>query len=280
MTRKLLWTATVLTGLLMLLGNVVSVTGAGLACPDWPLCHGKLIPPLKPDVLLEYGHRLVGLLTSLSILAATIAVWRSPWTFYRWTTGAVILLLAIQIPLGGVVVATELQPVITSVHLLIAFLIFSLLFASAYGVSQGWERLRLNRDWPTALVGALLLQVFFGALVRHYKAGLACPEFPTCLDGAWIPPYVDHVTGVHLLHRFWGYWVFLLSLPLLRKGTWGLTAVSLLLLQIALGAATVLTRIHPHVVTFHYLNALVILAHLLPRTLKEASPLPQEAERL
>lgn len=269
MTRKLLWAATTFVGLLMFLGNVVSVTGSGLACPDWPLCHGRLIPPLRPDVLLEYGHRLVGLLTSLVILAATVAVWRGPWKFYRWTTGAVLLLLAVQIPLGGVVVATELQPVITSVHLVIAYLIFGLLFASALGLSRGWDGVRLSWGLPTVLVGAFLLQAFFGAMVRHYKAGLACPEFPTCLGGAWIPASVDHLTGVHLLHRFWGYLLFLSALPLIRRGAWGITTVALILFQIALGAATVLTRIHPHVVSLHYLNALVLFAHLLPKTLRE-----------
>ena len=54
---------------LIVLGAVVRSTGSGLACPDWPLCHGRLIPPLQTQVLLEWSHRFVALLVSLGTLA-------------------------------------------------------------------------------------------------------------------------------------------------------------------------------------------------------------------
>ena len=39
------------------LGGVVRLTDSGLGCPDWPLCHGKLIPPAEFHTLIEYSHR-------------------------------------------------------------------------------------------------------------------------------------------------------------------------------------------------------------------------------
>lgn len=107
----------------VVLGGYVSAIGAGLACPDWPTCHGRLVPDLSdPLVAAEYSHRLVAALTGVFTLATFAVVWG----FYRahrgllLTASAAFGLLALQVALGWVTVASALRPAIVTAHLGVA----------------------------------------------------------------------------------------------------------------------------------------------------------------
>src|SRR5204863_5788094 len=101
--RKLAWITAAFTYFLMVWGNLVSATGSGLACPDWPLCHGTILPPVRPEIVLEWGHRLIAFSTSALILLSVGTVWRLSRSdpFYRDVLNVllkgVLTLLVIQI---------------------------------------------------------------------------------------------------------------------------------------------------------------------------------------
>ena len=103
---------------LMVVGTLVRAHGAGLACPDWPLCFGQLIPSFDMRIALEWGHRVFAGCVSLGLAFATWLVWRSPEA--RARVGRALLLawalLAAQVLLGGLTVLALLAPWTVTAH--------------------------------------------------------------------------------------------------------------------------------------------------------------------
>src|SRR5260370_40836 len=89
--RRLAVVAAIFAYLQIALGGVVRVTGSGLGCPDWPLCHGRPYPPANLGSIIEYSHRAVGSVTELLILATFFVawvVWRSRRPVVAWLASA------------------------------------------------------------------------------------------------------------------------------------------------------------------------------------------------
>src|SRR5437762_4549633 len=126
--RRLAWATAAATYLLIVMGAVVRVTGSGLGCPDWPLCHGRFLPPLETTAIIEYAHRLLGAVVSPLILALCSAAWLTRRRERPIVVPATLvpLLLAVQIGLGAVVVKLELPAMVVLVHLGFAMLILGL----------------------------------------------------------------------------------------------------------------------------------------------------------
>ncbi len=254
MAARLAWAAVGAVFFLMTLGNVVSATGSGLACPDWPLCHGSIIPPLRADVLIEYSHRLAALAATVLIVATTVLTLRGTRApGLRRLAWLLPALLAAQIALGGITVLLKLPHLISTAHLVNALLILAGLIVLARGLQAaaparaGGDRLR-----RLARVGliVLLVQLALGGYVRHSGAGLACPDFPLC-SGDLLP--TQWLAGVHWVHRWLG--VLLLGL-FIHVAVAGRTAATrlvaaLAVLQVALGIAAVLLQLTPVVRAAH-----------------------------
>ena len=78
-TSKTFLLLTVFTWAQIAFGALVRAKQAGLSCPDWPLCHGALVPNLKlTGVVYEYGHRLLAAVVSALYLLGAWLGWRDP----------------------------------------------------------------------------------------------------------------------------------------------------------------------------------------------------------
>lgn len=260
---------TCLIALAILWGNVVARQGYGLACPDWPLCHGRLIPPMRVDVLVEYSHRLVAMFLTLCAIASTVRIFRHYPPAYKKIISLVLALLFVQIILGGLTVLLKLPPIVTIVHLANSLMIFMLFLYITLMSCRRSDKLIAPSPLFFMPLFFIYAQCVLGAIMRHTFSGLACTEFPSCNNGQWIPAVPSQGEMIHLLHRFFAYIVFA-AFSSYAAAYWkrgmkkqAVTLLSFLLLQIFLGAASVLSRLSTIVVTMHLANALALIAYLV-----------------
>jgi heme A synthase len=118
----------------ILLGGNVMASDAGLACPDWPTCHGTLLPPFSGATAIEWSHRVSAFVTGILVAALAfvglVAERRRP--VLRGLSICAALLVAAQAFLGGLVVETDLVVGIVLLHFLLATILFGLLLLLAF----------------------------------------------------------------------------------------------------------------------------------------------------
>jgi cytochrome c oxidase assembly protein subunit 15 len=257
-----------LTYALIVLGALVRANGAGLACPDWPLCFGELVPRFDVKVAFEWSHRLLAGSISLCFLALAVASLRPD--VARRTIGRLLAiggaLLVVQILLGALTVWRLLAVWTVTSHLLVgnAFAVTLALSARSLFRAASPDPPATSPAVPRALratltvaAGLLGAQVLLGGLVSSTYAGLACPEWPTCVAGRWFPSF-EGALGLQLLHRLGAYAlvVALAGSAWLSRGVpqlRGLLAsiLALVLTQVAVGVSNVWLRLPVEVTGLH-----------------------------
>ena len=210
---RLAWVALVLTFVVVVLGAYVRLSHAGLGCPDWPGCYGRLLDvpdradqiavanaayphrPVEPaKAWKEMIHRYCAGALGLLILALAALAWRNR----RQSDQPVALPLALlglvtfQSVLGMWTVTWQLKPLIVMAHLLgglttLGLLAWLVLCQRQGGGAGATDENRALR--PLALLGLMLLagQIALGGWTSANYAALACPDFPTC-QAHWWPP--------------------------------------------------------------------------------------------
>jgi protoheme IX farnesyltransferase len=195
------------TYLLIVVGGVVRVTGSGLGCPDWPLCHGQLIPALNdPKAWIEWVHRTVAAVIGLEVLGLAIHAFvdlRGRRLLLAASVVAVFL-VGFQAWLGmetvrqgnsGESVTAHLASAMALVGLLVWILARSLYPARLTG--HGSQRFTLVAALGAGSVFALLL---FGSHVTATSQWFVFPDWPL-MNGTLVPALTD-ANSAHVLHRW------------------------------------------------------------------------------
>lgn len=292
----LLLTTGVLTLILVFVGVVVRATGSGLGCGtaggwhDWPLCHGQLIPPATVDALIEFSHRACAAVVSICLIGAAGWAWSNPLLrrYFAGGMGFALGLLILQITLGALTVRLlhdgEINPAFVVAHLATAFTFFGTVVAlglHARRLAKGGEEAMPDysgslRAFSLLTAGAVMFQAILGGLVANLGASMACPEFPSCAGGVWIPSLAGPI-GLQVIHRLGAVVVTALIVALalyVRKQAPALkalsnTAVALVLVQFTLGVLTVLlglplmARAAHHVTAYALFGTAVALCYVV-----------------
>ena len=272
------------------LGGFVRASESGLGCPDWPLCHGKIIPPFEFHTLIEYSHRLNGSL--LGILVAVLLIlcimrYRRDKQLMLANYAAFILVVSAGI-LGGITVITELAWWIRLIHLGIAQFLAACLMYITYkfafdNLSNDYSYLNPIRAWKwkkILCVSLVFLLIVSGSYMVGIGASSSCSSWPLC-KGLSIPDGMSY--QVHMGHRyisvvtlaFVGYISIELMIhakgnKLIKRVTH--SALGLLGIQIILGAVTVWSGFSSHMKVTHLSVAtLVWLSVILMSLVAEKS---------
>ena len=250
---------------LIVLGGVVRITGSGMGCGDhWPLCNGRILPPLDDiGTTIEYGHRLAAATLSALVVALVVTTlrlrasngFRGRGGVTRLSLLALGLLLA-QVLLGAITVWLELPPWSVVLHLGAAMALFAVLLLILIK-AKGIPSVVANPKTRRAAIGAVLLggiALLLGALTANMGAAGACTGFPLCSGRLW--PSDGHLAVIHWVHRLIGYalTLHLIGMAMMpRKAEVSAlikraihVSLGLTLLQVVVAAVMVLTVLQPH----------------------------------
>ncbi len=206
--------AVVVTLCVVVLGAWVRLSHAGLGCPDWPGCYGKLTwPDAHGEIALanetfperpveidkawkEMVHRYLAGALILLVAFINWVAWRGGEATrrFRGVAGLVLGIILFQAALGMWTVTLKLKPIIVMAHLMGGMTTLALLswlaFRSRRAPFGQYEpvsgKVRSKRPLVVFALLVLVCQIALGGWTSANYAALSCPDFPQC-TGQWWP---------------------------------------------------------------------------------------------
>ena len=193
----------------IVLGAYVRLSDAGLGCPDWPGCYGKLLVPEDslaveqanqafPDRPLEHAaawkemvHRYAATTLGFIILLLAFKNWLAVLKGDQGFLPSRTILLALvlfQGALGMWTVTLLLKPLIVDAHLLGGMTILSLLYWQLISTAKPTvsENPGFSRQWIYPAILLVFFQIALGGWTSANYSALVCTDFPKC-QGSWWP---------------------------------------------------------------------------------------------
>lgn len=267
---------------LMALGASVRTMGAGLSCPDWPLCFGKVIPDFHPGVWFEFVHRAYAGLTGIVFFVLTVIVLisRQVPKAAKWIMVAGGVCLLFLIAAGALTVLWQVKWFAVTAHLILATMFFSSVLTTLILVHPRIEMPRARASswlsaWMIFLALAVFVQIFIGGVVASTYAGSVCVDWPLC-NGQWVPTWTGAI-GHQVIHRFVAYFLtaaiagMTIVFHMKKQSPWmtkqllslSRVAIAVVVLQVVIGVVNLLFYIPPWITVPHQTVAVVLLATCL-----------------
>jgi heme A synthase len=280
----------------VVLGSWTRINGAGMTCPDWPLCHGMLIPSMTDGTVWEWTHRLFAFCVAPLVVAVMIAAWRarnrSP--FIVPTLATIGILFIVQCLLGAATVHMGNSPMSVVLHWGTAMAFVAALTAMMLFAQEPAERSGSAEQGDKALVGILagtalvtFVTMCVGAYVSSSGDGLACLSIPGCAGNVVVYTQGQYV---QMLHRFIAaatlfcavtsfalVWVRPASARVRAAVSTGL---ALVFVQVILGLLNVALRLPMDLREAHALNAALVFLSFVAATLLAALQAPARAREM
>lgn len=250
------------------------------------IAAGMTMEGFKQIFFWEYLHRQIGRLIGLSMLL--------PLLWFAWKRAipqgylprlvALFALVVFQGTIGwwmvasGLVDRPDVSHIRLAVHLLTALFFFGGLIWTALDLLSPTPPARMT-GMAVAVLGIFAIQLLLGAFTAGLDAGFAFASWPLMGDrvfpeGGWNPALgmianlVDNPVVVQFVHRWWAWVAAIAALLLVRRVRASLAVApllvgTLLIAQIALGVATLLTGVDIVIAVAHQAVAALLLAALV-----------------